>query len=105
MTNTILVLVILLFVGMLFVNIYFRMKVLKAFQRMRRNGLKMELTSKHLFNPKFLEEDILQKHPEHREDIEIFIHNIRFSIRMATILIAIITLFGAVLLFNHYYGV
>ena len=105
MTNILLVIVILLFVGMLFVNIYFRMKVLKSFQRMRRNGLQMELTSKHLFNPKFLEETILKKYPEHREDIEIFIHNIRFSVRMATILIGLITLFGAILLFNHYYGV
>lgn len=103
MVNLILILVILAFVAMLFVNIFFRVKVLKVYQKMRRENLQMDLKAAHLFNRQLLEEEILAKHPSHKEDIEIFVHNIRYSIRMATVLIAIITLFGAVLLFNHLY--
>jgi len=103
MVQTLLILVILAFVGMLFVNIYFRMKVLKVYQKMRRENLNMDLKAAHLFDRNRLEAEILEQHPEHRSDIEIFVHNIRYSIRMATVLIALITLFGAILLFNHLY--
>lgn len=103
MENALLVLILFAFVGMLFVNIFFRMKVLKVYQKMRRENLQMELKAAHLFNTELLEKEILAKHPGHREDIEIFVHNIRYSVRMASILIALITLFAAVLLFNHLY--
>jgi len=103
MVQTLLILVILSFAGMLFVNIYFRVKVLKVYQKMRRENLKMDLKAAHLFDRNRLESEILEVNPEHRNDIEIFVHNIRYSIRMATVLIALITLFGGILLFNHLY--
>jgi len=89
-----------LFVAMLFVNVYFRAKVLKAYGVLVRN--RVEFGAVHIFNRKRLEEEILPRYPELRNEIETFIRHIHYSIRMASILIALVTLFGAILMyFRH----
>ncbi|MCP3929890.1 MAG: hypothetical protein GY705_12415 [Bacteroidetes bacterium] len=90
-------LVIGLFLAMLFLNIYFRVKVLKTYRRLVEN--RVEFGAAHLFNRKKMEEEIYPKYPEMKKDIDIFVRHIRYSIRMATVLIALITLFGAILMY------
>ncbi len=90
-------LVIGLFLAMLFLNIYFRVKVLKTYRRLVEN--QVEFGAAHLFNRKKMEEEIYPKYPEMKKDIDIFVRHIRYSIRMATVLIALITLFGAILMY------
>ncbi len=90
-------LVIGLFVAMLFVNIYFRMKVLKSYRRLIQN--RVDFSPKHVINRQKLEEEIIPKYPQHRDDIYDFVHHIHYSLRMATVLIALITLFGGILMY------
>ena len=86
-----------LFVAMLFVNIYFRAKVFKVYGILVRN--EVQFSAAHVFNRKKLEEEILPKYPQFKNEIETFISHMRYSIRMASVLVALITAFGAVLMY------
>ncbi|MEZ4920676.1 MAG: hypothetical protein R2792_16365 [Saprospiraceae bacterium] len=86
-----------LFVALLFVNLYFRAKVLKVYGVLVRN--KVQFGAAHIFNRQKLEEEILPKYPQFKNEIESFIRHMRYSIRMASILIVVITLFGAILMY------
>ena len=85
-----------LFVAMLFVNIYFRAKVLRAYGILERN--KVEFGAAHLFNRKKMEAEILPRYPNLQKEILTFVDYIHKSIRMASVLIALITAFGAILM-------
>lgn len=86
-----------LFVAMLFVNVYFRIKVLKAYKVLVRN--KVEFGAVHVFNKARRETEIFPKYPKMRQEIETFSNHLRYSIRMASVLILLITLFGAILMY------
>ncbi len=85
-----------LFVAMLFVNLYFRAKVFKSYGVLVRN--RVDFTAAHLFNKKKMEEEVLPKYPHMREEILTFVGYIQASIRMASVLVALITAFGAILM-------
>lgn len=97
MYNLLIAIVIGLFVAMLFLNLYFRAKVLKVYGVLVRN--KVAFGAAHIFNRKKLEEEILPRYPQYRNEIETFISHMRYSIRMATVLLALITAFGAILMY------
>ena len=86
-----------LFVAMLFVNVYFRAKVFKLYGVLVRN--KVEFGAAHIFNRQKLEAEILPRYPQFRNEIEGFIRHMRYSIRMATVLLLLITAFGAILMY------
>jgi len=86
-----------LFVAMLFVNLYFRAKVFKVYGILVRN--KVEYGAAHIFNRKKLEEEILPRYPQFQNEIETFIKHMRNSIRMASVLLLLITLFGGILMY------
>lgn len=86
-----------LFVAMLFVNIYFRAKVLKVYGVLVRN--RVQFGAVHIFSRQKLEEEVLPKYPQFKSEIETFIRHMRYSIQMATVLIFLITAFGAVLMY------
>ena len=86
-----------LFAAMLFVNVYFRVKVLRSYKLLVQNRL--EFSAVHLFNRERMEKEVLPRYPHMREEIETFSRHLRYSIRMATVLIALITLFGAILMY------
>ena len=86
-----------LFAAMLFLNVYFRVKVFRVYKKLVQN--KVEFGANHIFNPQKMEEEIYPKYPQHKEDIQTFVRHMRYSIRMATVLIAIITIFGAILMY------
>ncbi len=92
--------IIILFVGVLFVNIFFRVRVFKIYKRLVQN--KVDFGSVHFFNTKRMEEEILPKYPEHREDILEFVRNIKFSLRLGVMLIGLITIFGGILMWYRY---
>jgi hypothetical protein len=85
-----------LFVAMLFVNLYFRAKVLKVYGVLVRN--RVQFGAAHIFNRQRLEAEIMPKYPQFRTEIETFVSHMRYSIRMASVLIALITAFGAILM-------
>jgi hypothetical protein len=88
------------FVAMLFLNLYFRARVLKVYGRLVRG--RVEFGAAHIFNRKKMETEILPRYPEHREDILTFVRHMRYSIKMASVLIFIITVFGGILMWYRY---
>lgn len=86
-----------LFAAMLFVNLYFRARVLKAYRQLVQNRVEFEI--QHIFNRERREAEIHPRYPHMVKEIEAFSDNLRRSIRMATILLALITLFGGILMY------
>ncbi len=91
--------IILCFLGLLFLNIYFRAKVMKAYRRLAKSGT--HIKAAHIFDRDQLEKEVLVHHPKYRQDILIFVDNIKYSMRIASLLIVLITLFGGVLMFTR----
>jgi hypothetical protein len=86
-----------LFVAMLFLNLYFRYRVLKVYRKLVQ--AKVDFGAAHIFNKEKLEAEILPRYPASREDILTFVNYLRYSVKMATVLIGLITLFGAILMY------
>ena len=91
-----------LFVAMLFVNLYYRAKVFRAYGVLVRN--KVEFGAAHLFNRKKMEAEVFPKYPHMKEEITTFVRYIQASIRMASVLVALITAFGAILMWYRNNG-
>jgi hypothetical protein len=89
-------LVIGLFVAMLFLNVYFRVKVMQSYKVLVQN--QVEFSARHVFNSEKMEAEILPQYPHLQREILTFARHLRYSIKMATVLLALITLFGAVLM-------
>jgi len=86
-----------LFLAMLFLNVYFRVKVLRTYRKLVEN--RVEFGAAHLFNKEKMEREIYPKYPHMKEEIDTFSRHMQYSIKMATVLIALITLFGAILMY------
>ena len=86
-----------LFVAMLFLNLYFRYKVLQTYRKLVRN--RVEFDASHIFNREKMESEIIPRYPHMEEEIRTFTGHLRYSIKMATVLIALITAFGAILMY------
>jgi hypothetical protein len=97
MVNFLLFLIIAIFCGLLFLNVYFRVKVFKVYKRLVQN--EVEFKPVHFINRERLETEILPKYPEHKDDILLFMSHIRYSMNLASVLIFLITAFAAVLMF------
>jgi hypothetical protein len=86
-----------LFAAMLFLNIYIRVKAFKYYRRLV--NARVEFGAAHIFSRKKMEEEIYPKYPQHREDIDNFVNHIRKSLNIASILIVLITIFGAIMMY------
>lgn len=86
-----------LFVAMLFLNVYFRVKVFKSYRKLVQN--RVEFGTSHFFSKEKMEKEIYPRYPHMKEDIETFVNHINYSIKMATVLAALITAFGAILMY------
>lgn len=89
-----------LFVAMLFLNVYFRVKVYKEYKVLVQNRIQFEAS--HFFDKEKMEKEVIAKHPEYRDNIETFVRHMRYSISMATVLIALITMFGGILMYYRH---
>lgn len=89
------VLVIGLFVALLFLNIYFRAKVLKVYRRLVKG--RVEFDSSHILNLEKMEKEVIPKHPNHAEDIRTFVTHIRFSIKIAILIVLLISALSGIL--------
>jgi hypothetical protein len=88
--------VIALFVTMLFINVYFRVKVIKHFRNITRAGV--EFGAKHVFNQTKLESEVIPHYPESADDILAFAKHLRMAMKLATILFVLICLIGWILM-------
>ncbi len=87
----------LLFLALLVLNVYFRVRVLKAYKTLVQN--RVEFSLGQVLNEKRMHDEVLAKYPQQREAILEFVRNMKRSIRMATILVVCITLIGAVMMY------
>jgi hypothetical protein len=102
MERSLMYLIIFLFVLMLFVNIYFRIKVLRAFRMLRDSRIQFD--SALVFQKDKLEQEVIARHPAHARHIRDFAHYLRLSISMAIVLIVLITLMGGLLMYYRKTG-
>lgn len=88
--------VIVLFMAMLFLNLYFRAKVLRAYRILVRG--RVAFTAAQIMSAQRTEEEIIPEYPDYAGAIRDFGGYLRRSIRMATVLLFLITLFGGILM-------
>ena len=86
-----------LFASALFLNVYFRVKVFRLYRKLEQAHV--EFGASHIFNKQKMEAEIYPKYPKYRKDIEEFVRHIQYSIKMATVLTTLISLFGAILMY------
>ena len=84
-----------IFIALLFLQLYFRIKVLKIYKRLVAN--EVEFNATHLFNKKKMEAEILPNHPEHAEDIKSFARHIQLSFQIALLFIFLIFTAGLII--------
>lgn len=94
-------LLIFIVVGLVFVmlcaNIYFRVTVMKAYRKLVQNDV--DFKGVHFFDAKKMEEEVLPLYPQHKDEILIFVKNMRYSMKIYTILMVLITIFGGILMY------
>ena len=81
---------------MLFVNVYFRARVLKAYKELNRAGI--EFDARDMLNETKIA-SLVARYPEQGGAIRQFCGGIRKSMSMASGLILLITLLGAILMY------
>ncbi len=92
-----------LFAALLFVNFYFRWKVIKVYHYLTDH--KIEFSAGHIFNRQKLKDEILPKYPDSKEEILSFVNYIHFSVKMAAALLFLVTVFGLILMhYSRYEG-
>ena len=89
-----------LFIAMLFLNIYFRVKVMKSYKILVQN--RVEFGASHIFNEEKMATEIFPKYPDQVDNIKTFVNHIRYSIKMATVLTTLISAFGAILMYYRH---
>ena len=89
-----------IFILLLLLNIYFRVKVLKSYRYLVKN--RVQFTLSHFLDEKKMRSEILNRYPQHEVEILNFVRLIRRSVTMASILLAIILVFGYTLMKMRY---
>ncbi|MDF1695827.1 MAG: hypothetical protein P1U56_08355 [Saprospiraceae bacterium] len=84
-----------LFVALLFIQLYFRIRVLKVYRRLVKNEVQFDTS--HIMSKKKMEEEVLPRYPKHKDDIIKFVKEMRFSLQIASLLIVLIMVAGLIL--------
>jgi hypothetical protein len=84
------------FVCILLLSFYYRIRVIKAYKILVQN--RVQFDAKDIFDRQKVEE-ITNRYPKFKTEILDFMNNIRKSVRLASVLIFLITAFAAILMF------
>jgi hypothetical protein len=95
MYNVLMVFIIGFFLALLFLNIYFRVKVMKHYKYLVQN--RIEFNAKHILDKNKMQTEVLSKHPEHATEIDAFATNIRNSVMIAAGILILISILGLVI--------
>lgn len=88
-------LVIGLFILMLFISIYFRLRVIKSYKVLKKEGI--EFNSSHFFNAKKMEAEIIPRYPQRAKEIRRFVKDIKLGVTLSSTLIFLIFTFAWIL--------
>lgn len=100
MRTLLITIVCILFVAMLGVNLYFRAKVLRAYRVLVQN--RVDFTPGQIFSKLRVEDEIIPQYPDSADAIRDFSGYLQLSIKMTTVLMALITAFGAILMWYRH---
>jgi hypothetical protein len=95
MADILLYLIIGIFISLLFLNLYFRIKVFGLYKILVRE--RIEFGARHFFNQERMEHEVLRRYPGFRNEIIQFTSQIKFSIFIAVLLVMLITIAGSIL--------
>ncbi len=95
MYNKLMFFIIGFFLALLFLNVYFRVKVLKHYKYLVQN--RVEFSAKHILDKKKMETEVLPKYPQHAAEINAFAGNIRNSVMIAAGILLLISLLGLII--------
>jgi hypothetical protein len=95
MYNILMIFIIGFFLALLFLNIYFRVKVMKHYKYLVQN--RIEFNAKHILDKDKMETEVLVKYPEHASEIDAFATNIRNSVKIAAAILVLISLLGLII--------
>jgi len=84
-----------IFLSLLFLNLYFRIKVFKVYKVLVQN--RIEFNASHIFNKVKMKNEVLTKYPAFTHEILSFTGHIKKSIFIAIILVLLITIMGIIL--------
>ena len=100
MENLVLVLgfLILTFTVLFLLNLFFRVKVIKSYRKLSKNGVEFE--SSAIFSAPKMKEVILT-YPEYEADLLQFSKYLRYTVLMASVFIVITIIFGSVLMYTR----
>lgn len=79
-----------LFVVLLGLNLYFRTKVLRVYRQLYQR--RVQFDGSHIFSKAKMEAEIIPKYPESAALIRQFTSHIRYSIRIAIVLVLLISI-------------
>lgn len=88
------------FATLLVLSFFFRLRVIHAYQQLVAK--RVQFGRQHIFNQALLEKEIFPRYPEERHIIQRFVSGIRLSMRIASILITLITICAALLMFGDF---
>lgn len=97
MSSSLFLLIAFAFAGLLFINIYIRVKVLKLYRKLVKNQVQFETTD--LLNIERMESEIVPRYPADADTIREFVKHIKYSIRIAISIVVLISIFGGLLMF------
>jgi len=97
MSGSLFLLIAFAFAGLVFVNIYIRVKVLRLYRKLVKNEVQFETSD--LLNIERMETEIVPKYPEDANTIRQFVRHIKYSIRIAICIIILISIFGGLLMY------
>jgi len=86
----------LLFTGFFLLNLYFRLKVVRSFHNLSRNGV--QFVSGAIFSSTKMKE-VIAEYPDHETDLIRFSKYLRYSVLMASVFIVVTVIFGSVLMY------
>ena len=92
MFNIVLLVITSLFIVLLFLNLYFRIKLLKIYRKLVEG--QVEFPTSMLFKPRQLEEEIVPKYPSYKDEILSFSKHLNTSLRIAFVVFVIALFIG-----------
>jgi hypothetical protein len=84
-----------LFAAVLFLNVYFRVKVFKVYKKLVQNRVQFDALD--TFNKEKMNE-VKKRYPQNATDVDTFVSHIQYSTKLASVLVALITIFGGILM-------
>lgn len=97
--DTLILTCILVFGILLLSNIYFRLQAFRTFKKLAEGGV--AFSKAHLMNSTLLEKEVLNRHPEFAILIKKHINSIKLSMKISSLCVLIITICGAILMYNR----